>query len=367
MNRDRGEVIDRRTFSPVYEMRGWRKVLLAPVAYPLSRVYALGIKAWRRRAVRALDIGVPVISVGSITVGGTGKTPLSMLVAEYLRDSGMQVAIVSRGYKRKQGPSPLVVSDGEALKASVEEAGDEPYLMARRLTGIPVVIDADRVRGALMARDAFGPGVILLDDGFQCRGVRKKLDIVTLGPDALEPAAGYLPWGPLREGLGAVAPGDFIVYVARSAAEREYMAQGARRGGAGAGLTGRKHFYLASYVDPVIVDAGGNVEDPGGRGCAVVVSGIARPEGFESTCEALGADVALRIRFDDHHWYSEADADMIETAMRERGCDRLLTTEKDLWRLPAGLREGARAVRVSLRVEDAAFLSEVAHRVHGHD
>jgi len=368
VNANRLEVIDRRSFSPVYEMSRWRKTVLAPIAYPLSRIYAGGVKVWRKRGAAALDIGVPAISVGSITVGGTGKTPLSMLIAEHIRDCGKSVAIVSRGYKRKHGPSPLVVSDCESLKASVEEAGDEPYLMARRLTGIPVVIDADRVRGALRAKEVFAPDVILLDDGFQCRGLKKRLDIVTLGADALAPGAGYLPWGPLREGFGAIGDDDFIVFVARSDAEREFIAGDAGGESAVGWLRRRKHFYLASYVDPVIVDGEGRRAGAGEvAGRAVVLSGIARPEGFEATCQALGMDVALGIRFDDHHWYSEADADMIERAMKERGCDWLITTEKDLWRLPAGLRQRARAVRISLRVDDAAFLSEVMRRVNGHD
>jgi len=361
------EVIDRRAFSPVYEMTRGRKMLLAPVAYPLSGIYAAGVKLWRKRGADALDIGVAVVSVGSITVGGTGKTPLSMLIAEHIRDCGKSVAIVSRGYKRKQGPSPLIVSDGEGVKATVEEAGDEPYLMARRLAGIPVVIDADRVRGAIRAKEVFAPDVILLDDGFQCRGLKKRLDIVTLGPDALAPGAGYLPWGPLREGLGAIGDDDFVVYVARSESEREFMAGSAGGETAAGRLRAREHFYLASYVDPVIVDGEGRSAAAEAAGRAAVLSGIARPEGFEATCETLGVDIGLGIRFDDHHWYTDTDAKMIERAMKERGCDWLLTTEKDFWRLPAGLRGRARAVTISLRVYDASFLSEVLRRVNGHD
>jgi tetraacyldisaccharide 4'-kinase len=172
----------------------------------------------------------------------------------------------------------------------------------------------------------------------------------------------------LREGLGAIGDDDFIVYVARSEGEREFMAGGAGGESAAARLRERKHFYLASYVDPVIVDGEGRRVATGEvAGRAVVLSGIARPEGFEATCQALGIDIGLGIRFDDHHWYTDADADMIERAMKERGCDWLVTTEKDLWRLPAGLRQRARAVRISLRVDDAVFLSEVLRRVNGHD
>lgn len=378
-------IIDRRTFSPVYEMSGLRKVLLVPIAYPLSLLYAAGIRMWRRRAVHEADIGVPVVSVGSISVGGTGKTPLSMLIASELSGRGNKVAVLSRGYKRKGGPSPLVVSDYEGVRAGVEEAGDEPYLMARRLEGVAVVIDSNRLRGAEYARDMLAPDVILLDDGFQCRALKKRLDIVTIGLDALAPGAAYLPWGPLREGLYAIGPEDLVVCVARSDIEREKAeagrVQAARVHGGRAGggrvesgradsplatLRRRGNFYIASYVDPVIVDSAGTPAGPAADlGRAVVVSGIARPEGFEATCDKLGVDAAARIRYDDHHWYSDADGSMIDRVMRDLGCEYIATTEKDLWRMTGPLRQRALAVRISMKIDGPDFLKRVIEGVNG--
>lgn len=364
MKPDGAVIIDLRTFSPVYEMTGWRKAALAPAAYPLSLLYALGVRRWRRRRVEALDVGAPVISVGSIAVGGTGKTPLSMHIAENLRLRGVAPAIVSRGYKRKTGTSPLVASDRDGVRVSVEEAGDEPFLMAVRLVGVPVIVDPDRVRGAMCAKQSFEPDVIVLDDGFQCRKIAKCLDIVTVGPDALRPGAGYLPWGPLREGMYAVGSDDFIVYMARSDAERDCAKSGGSHGSLYARLSENRHFYLASYAGPVLVDATGRAADPGGAlDKALVVSGIARPEAFESTCQQVGVEPAARMRFDDHHWYSESDGVMIKRVMEERGCDWLVTTEKDLYKLPPGLRARARALRVNLCVEDTSFMDAVIERV----
>lgn len=363
MKHDGPRVIDLRTFSPVHEMAGWRKAALAPVAYPLSLLYALGVRRWRERRVERRDVGAPVISVGSIAVGGTGKTPLSMLIAQNLRKRGMAPAVVSRGYKRKAGASPLIVSDRDCVRAGVEEAGDEPFLMALRLEGVPVVVDADRVRGAIKAKQSFEPGVILLDDGFQCRGIGKCLDIVTVGPDALRPGAGYLPWGPLREGMYAVGSDDFVVYVARSDAERGGAKSGGDHALLLAGLRECRHLYFASYAGPVLVDAEGRAAGPAGAlNKALVVSGIARPQGFESTCREFGVEAPAKIRFDDHHWYTEADGVMIKRVMDERGCDWLVTTEKDVHKLPPALRARARAVRVSLCVEDASFMDAVAER-----
>ncbi|MGD9141628.1 MAG: tetraacyldisaccharide 4'-kinase [bacterium] len=364
MTADGVRVIDRRTFSPVYEMGRLKKTLLVPIAYPLSLVYAAGVRLWRRRRVHAEDIGLPVVSVGSISVGGTGKTPLSMLIASHLTSRGKKVAVVSRGYKRKGGPSPLVVSDYDGVRAGVEEAGDEPYLMASRRTGVAVVIDSNRLRGAEYARDALGPDVVLLDDGFQCRAIRKRLDIVTVGLDALAPGAAYLPWGPLREGLDAIGPEDLVVYVARSDIEKR-VADGGGPGWPLAALKRRGDFYVASYVDPVIVDAAGEAAGPAADlGRAVVVSGIARPEGFEATCDNLGIAAAAIIRFDDHHWYGGADRSMIEKVMEELGCEYIATTEKDLLRMPGPLRERALAVRISMKVEGRDFLERVAERVN---
>lgn len=362
-------IVDRRTFSPVYEMRGLKKALLAPIACPLSVVYSAAIRAWRRWPVRARDIGPPVVSVGSIAVGGTGKTPLSMLIAGDLKARGGRVAVISRGYKRKHGPSPLIVSDYEEVRAGIEEAGDEPYLMAVRLGGVAVVIDADRVRGAEHARDRLKPDVILLDDGFQCRALRKAVDIVTIGPDALAPGAGYLPWGPLREGMAAIGPDDIVVFIARSDLERKALAEDPARRSRLEDFRAAGNLHFASYVDPVVLDDPGR---PGGtsgqsaRERAVVLSGIARPEGFEATCDELGIRAAARVRFDDHHWYSEADRRMIETLMEETHCDWLVTTEKDYWRLPEALRARARAVRIALRMEEPRFMDDLAERLeHG--
>ncbi len=365
MKGDEVRMIDKRTFSPVHEMRGLRKALLAPVAYPLSLVYAVAVRAWRRRAVEAADIGTPVVSVGSVSVGGTGKTPLTMLLADGLRGRGLRVAIVSRGYKRRRGPSPLLVSDYDGVRADIEEAGDEPYLTAARLAGVPVIVDADRVRGAGFACQAVGPDVILLDDGFQCRRLSKRLDIVTVAADTLA-GGGYLPWGPLRESPAAIGPDDFVVVVARSGAERHGAGGGGRRAHRGA-LPGGRH-YRAYYADPVLVGPDGReAAGPPGAERALVVSGIARPEAFEATCAELGVDAGAKIRFDDHHWYDEADRSMIERVMEETGCERLVTTEKDLWRLPAALRGRARAVRISLRVEDPGFMDDVIERIGGDD
>jgi tetraacyldisaccharide 4'-kinase len=208
------------------------------------------------------------------------------------------------------------------------------------------------------ARDALGPDVILLDDGFQCRGLKKCLDVVTLGPDALAPGAGYLPWGPLRESPAAIGPEDFVVFVARSEEERRGAScESTVR--ALEGLRARANFYMASYVDPVVVDG------PADAGPAVAVSGIARPEGFEATCRELGIDVCAKIRFDDHHWYGEEDRSMIERVMREAGAVWLVTTEKDFWRMPGPMRDMARAVRVNLRIEQPGFLDSVVRRVIG--
>jgi tetraacyldisaccharide 4'-kinase len=345
-------IIDKRGFRPVGEMEFWKRAALAPAAYPASLVYALGIRLWRRRTVRPAEIGLPVISVGSIQVGGTGKTPLTMLIARHLMECGMRVAVVSRGYKRKHGEAPLIAGDWEGPRADVEEAGDEPFLLALRLPGVAVVVDPDRVRGAIAARDELKPDVVLLDDGFQCRGLMKNLDIVTVSPAALMPGAGYIPWGPLRESPSAIGTDDWVVYIAGGPADTE-MARSR--------LPSVSYVCPARYSGPMLIEprSGEEASIPE-KERALLVSGIARPEGFERTSSDLGITPPAVIRFDDHHWYGRADVSMIQRVMRETGSRYVVTTEKDFWRLPEEIRQVSFAVRVSLLPEDGGFLQKVA-------
>ncbi len=296
-------------------------------------------------AVRSLPR--PVVSVGNITVGGTGKTPLILYLADRLRRARYRPAVVSRGYGGTAQAGGAVVSDGDGERASLDvaKAGDEPFLMARRLKTVPVVVGRDRHRAGTIAVDRFSPDLILLDDGFQHLRLRRNLDIVLA--DARRPLGnGYLlPRGPLREPATALSRAHGAVLTRCDRADD---------GGAGAEATLRRFLPAGAPVfrsvhHPVIRSlhrgtAGAFPTSPNSfeiqilmaspdRG-TLVFSGIADNAEVERSAVALGATVVGRVGFPDHHAYTADDISKVVEAARKAGAEILLTTEKDAVRLP---------------------------------
>jgi tetraacyldisaccharide 4'-kinase len=327
------DVVDLRKVKSPAEYGGAARGLLLPVLVPLAGLYAAGVGIWRRIPLRGRDVGLPVVSVGSLVVGGTGKTPVCMHVARRFRDMGRRVCILSRGYRRKSTRSPLVVSDGRGVLAGVEEAGDEPYMMAQRLQGVAVVVGKDRHAAALEARDALGVDVLVLDDGFQARDLARNVDVLSFDQDSLRKSGALLPLGTLREGWHVIGTGHLVVVMLKNRDSRPSAGDLAK-------VDGARVFY-AVRSEPQLADAARAPVDrlgpEGGR--FAVVSGIGRPGAFEHQCAALGVNTPVSIRFGDHHWYDEDDAASITAIMGRYRCTRVLTTEKDVWKLPAGLRE----------------------------
>jgi tetraacyldisaccharide 4'-kinase len=326
-------IVDLRTIKPPDELGGKRRNLLLPVLVPASGIYGVATRLARAMPRRARDVGIPVISVGSIAVGGTGKTPLCMEVAGRFRDLGRRVCILSRGYRRKPGPSPLVVSDGVEIGVSVEEAGDEPYMMARRLAGVRVVVGKNRLASAMEARERMGADLIVLDDGFQVRHIARSADVLCFDGTTLRRGNHLLPWGTLREDWSALRP-DHMAVVRLEGDDLPAS------GGEVARLAPAHVFYYVRS-EPRLLDP--NMADIDRSGIAgnrfVLVSGIAGPRTFERSCLAIGAEVAVSMRYEDHHWYTGKDEADVRRKMEACGADRILTTEKDFWKLPAGLRE----------------------------
>ena len=297
-------------------------------------------------AVRALPR--PVVSVGNITVGGTGKTPLILYLADRLRRAGYRPAVVSRGYGGTAQAGGAVVSDGEGKRPrlDVKGAGDEPFLMAQLLKTVPVVVGRDRHRAGTVAVDRFSPDLILIDDGFQHLRLRRNLDIVLA--DARWPLGnGYLlPRGPLREPPTALGRAHGAVLTRCDRADD---------GGAEAEAILRKFLPAGAPVfrsvhRPVIrslrrgtASAFPTAPNPGeirrlmtspDRG-TLVFSGIADNAEVERSATALGATVVGQFGFADHHSYTADDISKVVETARKAGADILLTTEKDAVRLPA--------------------------------
>jgi tetraacyldisaccharide 4'-kinase len=327
------DIIDLRSVKPPDELSPHLRKALVPLLFPLSGIYGSLMRLRRAAPPRRTDVGIPVVSVGSLAVGGTGKTPLCMWIADRFSALGSRVFILSRGYRRRRGPSPLVVSDGRDVLVDVHEAGDEPYMMARHLRQVGVVVGKNRLTAALEARNYLGADLLVLDDGFQERRLHHSVDVLCFEPATLRSKNAPLPLGTLREGWSAIGPEDLVVIRLDRPDSRPPEREVEHLRGAGV-------FYHADS-EPQVVDSEFRIVEDGGlrRHGYVLVSGIGRPAAFEGACGRVEVDMRASIRFQDHHWYTDQDTRTIEGLMERYGADRILTTEKDIWKFPAGLRE----------------------------
>lgn len=275
---------------------------------------------WRERAAR---LPRPVLSVGNLHFGGSGKTPMVAAIAEHLRDSDHRVCILSRGYGRRDG-KVRIVSVGEGPMLGPRIAGDEPVLLAGRLPGVSVVVAADRARAGRHALERLDPppDLFLLDDGFAHLRLARDLDILTF--PASDPFAGgrLLPSGRLREPLAAVRHADAAVLTGTAdAAAGERLARALAR----FGFTGRT-FTAATRLGDAETLAGSSLAS---GDHVLVVAGIARPERFLAAVREAGFVIAEHLLFADHHRYTEASVAKIRAVFEKSGAVAVLTTGKD--------------------------------------
>jgi tetraacyldisaccharide 4'-kinase len=302
----------------------------------------LRLLLYRHRIIRASTLGCQVISVGNLTVGGTGKTPIVETFARSLQQKGRKVAILSRGYKSRKTPLwekllnkkerlPRVVSDGERLLLNSELAGDEPYMLASNLPDVVVLVDKDRVKSGKYAIRKFGCDTLVLDDGFQYLKLQHRLDIVLV--DATNPF-GYqrvLPRGLLREPMRNLKRAGFIFITKCPPDGAPELKAKLRELNAHAEISECRH--SSKYVENLYTRERAELEFLKGKSVAAV-SGIAVPESFESGLNKLGARIVHSARYADHHRYTQQE--IIETINRaaEAGAELIVTTEKDAVRFP---------------------------------
>lgn len=284
---------------------------------------------------------VPVVSVGNLTVGGTGKTPVVAWLARWLLSEGLRPAVVSRGYGGRAGKGPLLVSAGKGPGFDWTACGDEPFLLARALPGTIVIVGSDRFAGARAAREA-GADVVILDDGFQHRRLGREFDLVLL--DATSPFGNYhlLPAGTLREPVSGLRRASAVLITrARRAESLVVIEKVVRRYNPTAPIlragTRRVGFF----------DVEGRPVPRPGR--AVAFCGIGNPGAFAGDLETEGIEVVALRLFPDHHAYGLAEWRDLASLAREHEA-MLLTTEKDLVRLPRDL-DTTEPQPVALRIE----------------
>jgi tetraacyldisaccharide 4'-kinase len=320
---------------------------------PLGMLYGAATRAraglYRAGFLKTEGVGAPVVSVGNLTAGGTGKTPLVEWVARALAREGLRACVLTRGYGRADESRRVVASDGARVLAEVGECGDEPRLLAEKLLGAAsVVCDRDRVGAARWARAELGAEAFVLDDGFQHLRIARDLDVVTL--DATDPWGGghLLPRGRLREPASALArAGCVVITRAELAADLGRLrAEVARLSGGGAAvLTSRVRTrglvpleeFGGRAVAGAEVGGGGLRPSEVAGGAAAAFCAVGNPRAFFEHLRRDGFGLSHARAFADHHAYTQADADAVSREAARAGARSLLTTAKDAVKL-RGLR-----------------------------
>ena len=308
----------------------WMKVLLFPL-YLLSLPYGGAVRIrsllYSLGLFHAKRLPCPVISVGNITVGGTGKTPLVITLAKGLMDRGIPAAILSRGYKGR-GSSEAFVSDGQAVLLSPEESGDEPFQMANALRGIPILIGKDRFANGKLVLQRFGIRGIILDDGYQHLQLHRDLNILLIDSQVGFGDRHLLPRGILREPLNQLCRAHFFLLTKvedpESCQPLERMLKEIHRS---------SPIFHSHYEPRGLVNLKGEWVDltslKGKR--AMALSGIVNPEYFTLLLKKCGMEIVRQMIFPDHYLYSARDLISIEEKSRE--VDWIVTTEKDMVKL----------------------------------
>lgn len=332
--------------------KGFRAALMRMAMTGLSGIFRLLVqtrlmlfrKGWKDQS----HLGMRVVSIGNITVGGTGKTPVTEFLARTLRDRGRRVAILSRGYKskkldrpqkwrRKNGhmvpgeKMPRVVSTGSALLLDSRHAGDEPFMLARNLDGVSVVVDKDRVKSGRFAISELEADTLVLDDGMQYLKLAHGMDIVLVDAGSPFGTGALLPRGTLREPPRNLRRASYIFLTKCDGTSNDELIKRIRKYNKVAGIVETTHGPI--YLENIFTRERKPLHFLKGKWVGAI-SAIAVPEAFENSLRKLGARVEVRRHFSDHHRFSKRDVDQFMQRCVERDMNLMITTEKDAVRFP---------------------------------
>lgn len=323
----------------------------------------LNLALFRTGIIPQKKLDATVISLGNITVGGTGKTPTAERMARMIRDDGHRVAILNRGYRAKWKGSVGVVSDGSKIYMSASEAGDEAYLLAKNLPGVAVIIGSDRSKTGAYAIDKLGVDVLILDDGYQHWKLYRDLDIVLIDAAANSFGGNYiLPRGTLRETLPHLDRADVCLLTKVDQAEEgncERVCETIRKYNQRAPIIQSIHdsvcFLEVADWYKSIPDSEVPLDSIAGQR-VMAFSAIGNPKSFEQSIASHGAHIVDAIRFQDHHEYTMAEMqDILDSALQKNVC-ALITTEKDAVKIPAEFIHSKRGLPVYILKMELKFL-----------
>ena len=321
------------------------RLLLIPLSWLYGAIVSIRNRLYAIGVFKARKLPCRVISVGNIVVGGTGKTPAVIAIARHLQKKNVHVAILLRGYKRESHEKVTIVSDGKRVCTSLKESGDEAYMMAKHLSGIPIIVGRQRYQAGRVALERFDVDVLLLDDGFQHRQLARDVDILTVPARSivsLQVAPKYpfknrerlLPTGVLREPPTALQRADIILLTHTATVDMLQHAKGILHQLApnalifGSNYQPVRLYPLVPKEGFVEIDILHTVEALEGKR-VLAVCGIGNPDAFVATLRQYSPEDVELLAFPDHHVYTEADMAEIDAAFQTSQADLIVTTQKD--------------------------------------
>lgn len=332
--------------------------LLIPLALPYAMAQRLRARLYLSGILKSNKLPRPVVSVGNITVGGTGKTPVTAYIACHLMARGVKVAVLSRGYGGTMEGQTAIVSNGREIFLSAEECGDEPFLLAKMVPGLIVAIGADRHAAGLLAMERLSPDLFLLDDGFQHVRLHRDLNILLL--DCTSPFGNgwSLPAGLLREPRSAAGRADLVI---RTRCPDTACMDADAYGGKPCCLARHR----LAEARPI---AGGDplpLESLRGRR-VLAFAGIAEPSSFFEGLQSHGLNLVKTIAFPDHVKYGKTTLSELAAGMLASGAECAVTTEKDgvkLKQLPPELARLTLVAPLELTFDDPSPLTASLHNL----
>jgi tetraacyldisaccharide 4'-kinase len=350
------------------------KLFLLSISIGYGGIVGLKEALYKKDLLRSKRLSCPVISIGNLTVGGSGKTPMTIYVADLIQGLGYGVAIISRGYKGQAEKIGGVVSDGRKIRMGPDTAGDEPFMVAQRLKTVPVIVGQNRFKAGRLAIQAFKPDVILLDDAFQHLKLYRDLDLVLLDSKAPLGNTYLFPRGILRETASALSRGDVVILTRSDMGKTRCLGQIKK-------YLPRKPIFHSSHIPYIYKIITDSHSQSGDRQPVLskydfdifknkkvfAFSGIANNNDFRRTLEGFQCKLERFLEFPDHHQYSDKELDDILKSATDLSVEFIFTTEKDYVRMAHKIKWPIPLVIIGIEIffgeSDMAFKSFIKNRL----